>query len=131
MLKKSKHGVFVGINRENDDFLIKLIVSGKLTHADYEFMVPMIENAIREVKKPNIKFLVDALELEGWELRALWDDFKFGMETMGLITKIAFVGNKTWEEYAIKITNFFMIGGEMKYFSDMEEAKEWLMKSEV
>jgi uncharacterized FlaG/YvyC family protein len=38
---------------------------------------------------------------------------------------VAFVGNKKWQEYGIKLTNWFM-SGKMEYFENISEAIDWL-----
>ena len=121
----SRHGISIGIERLDDDIWMSLSVAGKLTHADYELFVPMLEEAIKEVKQPQIKVLVDALEFEGWELRAAWDDFKLGLKHGRQFSKIALVGNKPWEKLAAKLANWF-IGGESQYFESVQEAVAWL-----
>ena len=98
MQKYIEHGISIGINRVEDQFFIKLKIDGTLTHKDYKMMVPMIDNAIKGVNEPQIKLLVDALDFDGWEVQAIWDDLKFSLGHLELFTKIAFVGNKKWEE---------------------------------
>jgi len=123
--KLEEHGISIGLSRIGDHFYLKMKISGRLEHADYALMVPMIENAISGIKQPKIKVLVDAVDFEGWDLRAAWDDLKFGLKHNSEFTKLAFVGNKKWEEYSIKISNWF-IGAKMRYFEDIEEARQWL-----
>ncbi|MFA6136668.1 MAG: STAS/SEC14 domain-containing protein [Sulfurimonas sp.] len=125
-----EHGISIGIHRVDALFFIKMKIEGTLTHSDYEMMIPMIESAIAGVKEPKIKVLIDAEKFDGWELRAMWDDFKFGLEFQKLFTKIAFVGTKILEEYGIKIGSWFM-SGEIKFFKSMDEAHEWLNKEEA
>jgi hypothetical protein len=127
---QKEHSVSIGITHVGDEFFLKISVKGKLTHKDYEKMVPMIENALVGVKEPKIKVLVDAREFEGWDMHAAWDDLKFGLKHSKEFTKLAFVGNKMWEEYSIKISNWFM-SGEMRYFQDLDEAISWLNKEET
>jgi len=62
-------------------------------------------------------------------MKAAWDDLKFGLIHSKEFTKLAFVGNKEWESYSIKISNWFM-SGEMKYFEDIEDASIWLNQKE-
>ncbi len=125
-----EHGASIGITHIGDEFFLRITIKGKLTHEDYQKLIPLIENAIVGVKEPKIKVLVDAREFEGWELRAAWDDLKFGLKHNKEFTKLAFVGDKEWEKYAIKISNWFM-SGEMKYFDSMDKAVEWLNKEPV
>ena len=89
----------------------------------------MIENALVGIKEPKIKVLVDAREFEGWDIRAAWDDLKFGLKHSKEFTKLAFVGNKKYESYSIKISNWFM-SGEMRYFEDIDSAIAWLNQKE-
>lgn len=123
--KSREHGVSVGIRRIGDHVYLKMELSGRLEHDDYELMVPMIESAISGIEKPKIEVLVDAIDFGGWDLRAAWDDLKFGLKHNSEFTKLAFVGNKKWEEYGIKISNWF-INARMRYFEDIEEAHQWL-----
>lgn len=120
-----RHGLSIGIERTGHDFCLTLKVGGKLTHQDYEVMVPMLESAIAGIQHPEIRALIDATELEGWELRAAWDDLKLGLKHGREFTKIAIVGNKNWQKYASQIGSWF-ISGEVKYFENMEEARHWV-----
>jgi hypothetical protein len=126
---KKEHSINIGIIRLEDELFLKITVKGKLTHKDYQMMIPMIENALIGVKDPKIKLLVDAREFEGWDLHAALDDLKFGLKHNKEFTKLAFVGNKMWEEYSIKISNWFT-SADMRYFQDLQEALTWLNKKE-
>jgi len=120
-----KHGLSIGIERINENFFLSLKATGKLTHDDYETITPMIESALRGVENPKIKVLVDGTELEGWEMRAAWDDFKIGLKHGSEFEKIAIYGNKRWQEMGAKVGSWFM-SGEVKYFDNCDEALDWL-----
>ncbi len=85
----------------------------------------MIDSALEEVKEPKVKVLFDGTELEGWKLRAAWDDFKLGLQHGSEFDKIAIYGNKNWQEIAAKIGTWF-ISGEVKYFEHYDDAVTWL-----
>ncbi|NKB39232.1 MAG: STAS/SEC14 domain-containing protein [Gammaproteobacteria bacterium] len=104
---------------------MNISVIGKLKHEDYELMVPLLENAIKDVDQPHIKVLVDLRGFQGWELRAAWDDLKLGLKHNREFSKIAMLGNKDWEKLAARITNWFS-SGEISYFEDKFEALDWL-----
>lgn len=125
MKKEIEQGISIGINKSEDTFFIKLTINGRLTHEDYEIMIPMIENAIKGIDRPQIKLLVDALDFDGLDIHAIWDDIKFSLTHLELFKKIAFVGNKKWEKEAIKISNWFMIG-DIEYFENMGDAIDWI-----
>lgn len=123
----TRHGFSIGIERVDDNVFLSLKAMGKLTHEDYQTITPMIDSALDSVKTPKIRALFDATELEGWELRAAWDDFKLGLKHGSEFEKVAMYGNKNWQELAAKIGSWF-ISGEVKYFESYDEALAWLQK---
>jgi len=120
------HGISVGISSRDNFIFCNIKLVGKLTHSDYEKIVPMLQSSIDSIKEPTINTLIDAREFEGWELQAAWDDLKFGLKNLTKFDKMAFVGSKKWEEYAVKISNWFIPGVNLKYFEDINEALGWL-----
>ncbi len=122
-----RHGLSIGIERTNDNFFLTLKAIGKLTHKDYEIITPMIDSALSGVKDPNVKVLIDGTELEGWDARAAWDDFKLGLKHGNEFDKIAIYGNKKWQEITAKVGGWF-ISGEIKYFENVTDAITWLNK---
>ena len=124
-MSAAKHGVSIGIERVGNEFYLSLKAVGKLTHEDYRAITPMIDSALKGVEKAKIKALVDVTELEGWELRAAWDDFKLGIKHGSEFEKVAMYGNKHWQEVAAKIGSWF-ISGEVKYFETYDEALSWI-----
>ncbi len=122
-----RHGLSIGIERTNDNFFLTLKAIGKLTHKDYEIITPMIDSAMSGVKDPNVKVLIDGTELEGWDARAAWDDFKLGLKHGNEFEKIAIYGNKKWQEITAKVGGWF-ISGEIQYFENVADAITWLNK---
>jgi len=122
-----RHGLSIGIERMNNEFFLTFKAVGKLTHEDYEKITPMIDSALEGVKDPKVKAYIDASELEGWELRALWDDLKLDLKHGNEFVKVAVYGCKKWQEYATKVGNWF-ISGKMKFFEDADEALSWLQE---
>ncbi len=115
------HHIFI----EPTTKFITIVMEGELTHQDYQYLNSEFEETLRSFKEEEVNVLIDALRLTGWELKAAWDDMKFGLKYGNKFHKIAFVGNKPWKQYAIRISNWFM-HGEMHYFETMTEAKTWL-----
>lgn len=120
-----KHGFTIGLMRLNDKNIVNMSAVGTLHDDDYQIMVPIIESLLKGITTEKVKILFDARELDGWDLKAAWDDFKFGLNHSSDFSKIAFVGNKKWEEMAAKIGSWF-IPGDVKYFENETEALEWL-----
>jgi len=119
------HGLSIGLERAGRDFFLKLKVVGTLTHDDYKIITPMINSALGEVKHPVVNALIDGSELEGWELRAAWDDLKLGVKHSKEFKKVAIYGNKEWQARMAKIGNWF-ISGEVQYFENATAAIDWL-----
>ncbi|BCG66010.1 MAG: hypothetical protein methR_P3882 [Methyloprofundus sp.] len=121
----TRHGFSIGIERVGDEFFLTLKAVGKLTHADYEVINPLIDSALAGISTPRVKVLFDGTELEGWELRAAWDDLQLGLKHGSEFDKIAIYGNKKWQEYTAKIGSWF-ISGDAKFFQDYDAALQWL-----
>ena len=119
-----EHGIACGITRINKNFYMNIQIVGKLTHDDYEIMVPMLEKAIEGVNEPSVIALIDIRDFEGMELRAAWDDLKLGLKHGSDFSKIAVIGNKNWEKIGTKVANWFS-SGEIHYFENKQEALEW------
>lgn len=124
-MKTSRHGLSIGIESSESSIFMTLKAIGKLTHEDYKTITPMIDSALAAVEHPAVKVLIDGTELEGWEPRAAWDDFKLGLKHGKNFEKIAIYGNKNWQEIAAKIGAWF-VSGEVKYFANCDEALQWL-----
>ena len=124
-MRVETHGLSIGIERAGSEIFLSLKAQGKLTHQDYETVTPMIDSALAAVKHPKVKVLIDGTELEGWEMRAAWDDLKLGLKHGNEFDKIAIYGNKNWQEIAAKVGSWF-ISGDIKYFDDKQQALGWL-----
>ena len=120
-----RHGLSIGLERSGSNFFLSLKAVGKLTHEDYKTITPMIDSALNAVKEPQVKALIDATEMEGWEVRAAWDDFKIGLKHGNEFVKIAIYGSKHWQEIAAKVGAWF-VSGEVEYFENEEDALAWL-----
>jgi len=121
-----RHGLSIGIERVDNNIFLSMKAIGKLTHEDYQVITPMIDSALEGVDSPQVNVFLDASELDGWELRAAWDDYKFGMKHKKDFSKIAIVGNKKWLEITAKIGSWFM-SGEIKFFESSDDAMQWLL----
>lgn len=124
-MSDKRHGISVGIERFDNKFHLNFTAKGKLTHQDYLYMVPMIESALAGVEHPEINVIADVTELDGWELRAAWDDLKLGLAHGREFKKIAVVGSGNFQEWMTKIAAWFT-PYDAKFFEDKEQAYKWL-----
>lgn len=124
-MNSQRHGLSIGIERSGDEFFLTLKAQGTLTHDDYLIITPMIDSALESVKTPKVKVLIDGTELDGWEARAAWDDFKIGLKHGNELVKVAIFGNKKWQQLAAKVGSWF-VSGDIKYFDQSNDAIAWL-----
>lgn len=120
-----EHKFLCGVKKVDDDIFLEVLIRGKLTHEDYERFVPLVENLVYSSKQPKISVLADIRGFVGWELEAMWDDFKFSMKHFMRFDKVAVVGDKKWEEIVIKISNL-VTPYDSKFFDEYNDAVEWL-----
>jgi hypothetical protein len=118
-------GLSLGAYCLDERAFIEMRAVGKLTHADYQLITPMIEDAIAASSDYGVDILVDAREFEGWEPKAAWDDLKLGLKHRKSWRRVALVGNKKWEQQVVKVMGWF-ISGETKYFEDTDAALDWI-----
>ena len=112
------------INLEQEH-LIAAKISGKLTEKDMEKMHPLIHNIIEKGHK--VDFYFEMEDFEGYTLKGFWEDLKIDSAHLGDYGKMAFVGNKKWQEWDAKATDFF-IKSEVKFFDikNKEQAMTWV-----
>lgn len=122
-----RHGLSIGIERVSNQFFLTLKAVGKLSHEDYTMITPLIDGALEGVNDPKVTVFIDGSELEGWELRAAWDDFRLGLKHGNVFDKVAIFGNKKWQERTAKLASWF-VSGDTKYFDDESEAMAWLQE---
>lgn len=110
---------------EREANVVEIRVSGKLTHADYEQFVPVIERRIAE--KGKVRILLQMDDFHGWEPTALWDDVRFDLRHFRDIERLAMIGDKAWEHGMAAFCKPFT-SAEIRYFEQgqEDEARAWL-----
>lgn len=98
---------------------------GKLTPADYEKLVPEVEELVKQVG--NFRMLMDLEEFQWETVKAWWQELKFSHEFRKNIDKMAIVGDKRWEKWITPLVKPFY-AREAKYFhtADIDAAWAWL-----
>ena len=100
------------INKEKDN-LISAKISGKISKNDVEKIHPLIHKIIEKGKK--VDFYFEMEDFEGYTLKGFWEDIKVDSAHISDYGKMAFVGEKKWQEWVAKATDFFT-SSEVKYF---------------
>ena len=113
---------------ESTEKCIGFRFSGKLGTKDYERLFTETDKAIAKYGKINL--LADFGDFSGWDsLDAAKDDFKFGTHRYRKVEKAAFVGEKRWQEWMVKIMAPFTRHTEERFFTpdNREEAWAWVL----
>lgn len=105
--------------------ILELHVTGKLTRADYERILPEVDDGLREHDR--IDLLLALEEFRGWDAAAMWEDLKFDVDHFDDIRRLAVVGEERWHE---GMSPFFkpFTAAEVRYFDpgQLEDARAWL-----
>ncbi len=98
---------------------------GKLGAEDYATFLPQLEELIR--RHGRISLLVELIDFEGWDSKAAWEDFRFGLGHDRDFERIAIVGDSKWEQAMVALANLFT-RTRMKFFrrEDIDQAWSWL-----
>jgi hypothetical protein len=107
---------------------VKLV--GQAGRADYESLIPELEEKIRRFGKINLYW---EMEFDGWQPLAAWQDLKFDLKHVNDFRRVALVGDRKWEEWLARVIRPFT-PAEVRYYdlSQREEALAWVTgKAEV
>ncbi|MCI5055224.1 MAG: STAS/SEC14 domain-containing protein [Flavobacteriales bacterium] len=113
---------FIDTKKEN---LIAARLSGKLDEANLKTIHQRIHQIIDKGQK--VDFYFEMEDFEGYTLKGFWEDLKIDSAHLGDYGKMAFVGNRKWQEWAAKAIDFF-IKSEVKFFdiSEEQQAQNWI-----
>ena len=124
-MSNDRHGLHIGVERSDGTVFLFFKAVGRLTHADYDEITPVIESALAGVCRPRVHALVDATQLEGWEPQALWDDFRLGLRHGSAFEKIASGGGVCRRGMAGLIGRWDL-SGDVRFFIARDAAVRWL-----
>ena len=98
-------------------------VTGDMTKADYQTLVPAVEAAIKDHGSVSLLFDLSGFH---WEKVNAWSsDLNFGKQFHDKVDKMAIVGNKGWERHITKLAQPYY-AKEAKYFETDDDAWDWL-----
>ncbi|WP_445955186.1 SpoIIAA family protein [Yeosuana sp.] len=111
------------------DNVVATIASGKLQQQEIEKVHPIIHTILDKGLK--IRWYIEMNNFEGWSIKGLWEDFKMDVAHEKDYERIAMVGEKKWQEWAIQFMEPFT-NANIKYFevSQKEDAKKWIERDD-
>lgn len=116
----------IDIMPESTKRMLAVKATGTLTDNDYtEVWIPALQKIIDEYESANVLLYMDE-DFKGWDMKAMWEDAKFGYKHRNDFAKIAIVGGPTWVTWGLKIGEF-MLDSEVKTYesTQLQEALEW------
>lgn len=108
--------------------ILECRVSGTLTGADLDHMVPVLKKHIAEAGDPRLLLIMD--DFSGWsDIATFWKDLKLDAEYIGEFNRIALVGNARWEEWLTKLVDP-LTPNEIEFFEPhaMAHARRWVQQ---
>ena len=112
---------------ESTESCVGFEISGKVTTEDYDVLLPKLDEAIAASGK--ISLLVLMGDFEGWGgLDAAKADFELGTQQYRQVEKAAFIGEKKWQAWMIKLMDPFTRRTDEKFFEpdQLEAAWQWV-----
>ena len=106
--------------------IVEFSVTGKLTEQELASAQQSAADFIREHGK--VRILINAEGFDGWEQGGSWNDFSFEEEFDPFIEKMAFIGDRKWEDLVLVFSNKGFREFPMEYFdiADADQARAWL-----
>jgi len=111
--------------------LVAFRISGSVDRHDYNIMLPLLQERIRQHGK--VRVYAEVQDVEDYSLRALWEDIKFDVKHASDFSKVALIGDSKWIDWLTVMAKPFT-SAEVKYFNFAQKqlAWDWIMsKQEV
>ena len=109
------------------EYVLGFKAKGKVTGKDYEsVLIPAIEEKLKKHSKINLLYHLGK-DCSGFDIEAMWDDTKIGMQHLTAWERIAFVTDIEWVRLTTKAFGFVM-PGHVRVFanSQLDEARGWV-----
>ena len=103
-------------------------IEGKVTAEDYDVLLPKLDQAIDTHDKINLVIVMG--DFKGWNgFDAAKADYKLGTHQYRQVEKAAFIGEKKWQEWMVKIMDPFTRRTEERFFAlgEQEQAWQWAL----
>ncbi|MCX2738648.1 STAS/SEC14 domain-containing protein [Pontibacter anaerobius] len=107
---------------QSKDDLVAFRISGNVDRSDYDVMLPLLQERIRQHGK--IRVYAEVQDVEDFSLRALWEDIKFDIKHAFDFSKVALVGDEKWVDWLTVMAKPFT-SAEVKYFDFTQRPLAW------
>jgi len=109
------------------DNVLAFSAKGQVTGEDYEStIIPAVEAALEKHTRVRLLYHLGP-EFSGFDVAALWDDTKVGLQHLTAWEKIAVVTDTAWVRHSVTFFGF-MMPAEVRVFSnhEMPTAADWV-----
>ncbi len=110
------------------DHVLGFVCHGHVAKADYDsVLVPAVLNALKKPGKVRL-YYETAADFTGFEVGAMWEDFKVGIEHFTRWERVAIVSDVEWIKHSIRFFGFLMPGALRSFpTSETRQAREWIV----
>ncbi|MBC5993081.1 SpoIIAA family protein [Pontibacter cellulosilyticus] len=110
---------------EAKDDLVAFRITGHVDKSDYDVMLPLLDERIKQHGK--IRVYAEVQLVEDFSIRALWEDIKYDFTHASDFSRVAIVGDQKWLDWVTLAAKPFTTA-EVKYFdfSQREQAWSWI-----
>ena len=114
---------------ESKEDLVALRLTGSIDKYDYDMMLPILEEKIKQYGK--VRVYAELQDAEELSLQALWEDLKFDFKHARDFNRVAIVGNRKWLDWLTVMASPFTTA-KLKYFEhiDRDEALDWVKSNQ-
>lgn len=114
---------------ESRNDLVAFRLSGQIDRTDYDVMLPILEEKIKQYGK--ISVYAEVQDIEDFSSRALWEDLKFDFRHANDFKRAAVVGDQKWLDWLTVMATPFT-SAKIKYFEprQREEALAWVQQQD-
>lgn len=114
---------------ESKGDLVAFRISGHVDKNDYDIMLPILEEKIKQYGKINV--YAEMQEIEDYTLQALWEDLKFDFRHAADFNKAALVGEQKWLDWLTIAASPFTSATVKHFTLDQRlQALAWIQTSE-
>ena len=117
------------ILEESKGDLFAVQLSGQIDKQDYDIMLPMLEEKIKQHGKINV--FVEVMDMKNVSLEALWEEIKFDFRHATDYGKVAVVGEPKWLDWLSLAASPFTTA-KIKHFPPDQRlhALNWIKEEE-
>ena len=110
---------------EAKDDLVAFRITGHVDKRDYDVMLPLLDERIKQHGK--IRVYAEVQFVEDFSIRALWEDIRYDFTHAADFSRVAIVGDQKWLDWVTLAAKPFTTA-EVKYFdfSQREQAWAWI-----